>query len=419
MKRVQIIVTSCNRRSLELEQMKDFFRGNGYSVIGEDFEVSRHADLILHSTCAFTTAAEDFAFETLDRIQQQKKPSARVIVCGCLPEINPDRLSSVFDGETFGPRSYGRLNDIVNAEKKFEEFPRPNTLEITRSLKTTVGKAKALVRSYDGSLQGLDYMRTRLRNYGARNAISKLTGYERDRQFYIQIQEGCPCKCSYCVIRFAVKGLKSKPIDNVMSEFHRGLALGYRKFYFMGDCSGAYALDIGENLGNLLKRVLEIDEAFSLHLTDISPVHLHLCFEEMGMLCAGHKITSLYVPIQSGNPRILKLMGRGCNMDRVKDMLLSLKNVDSLKIGTSIVVGFPSETREELNDTIEFCEGVGFDWIYCHSFSARPETVAAKLPGQLTPEEIVERSRSVRSRLNDKTLITIAEDTKGNRTCQG
>jgi tRNA A37 methylthiotransferase MiaB len=419
MKKAQIIVTSCNRRSLELEQVKNFLGGNGYSIISEDFEVSKDADLILHSTCAFTTAAEDLGIETLNRIQKEKKPSAKVIVCGCLPEINPGRLSKVFDGDTFGPRSYERLDDIIEPKKKFQEFPRPNTLQINKSLKTTVAKAKALISSYDGSLQGLDYMMTRIRKYRVRNAISKVTGYGQDKQFYVQIQEGCPCKCSYCVIRFAIKELKSKPIDDVVDEFQKGLEQGYKKFYFMGDSAGAYGLDIGKNLGNLLKRVLEIDWDFSLHLTDISPVFLHLCFNEIKVLCAKNKISSLYVPIQSGNPRILELMRRNCNVARVRDMLLELKSINSVKIGTSIIVGFPSETKEELYDTIEFCEQVGFDWVYCHSFSARPETVAAELPGQLSPEEILERSRLVRSRLHDKTRITTAEDTKGNRTCQG
>lgn len=407
MKKAQIIVTSCNRRSLELEQVKNFLKKNEYSIINEDFEVSKDADLILLSTCGFTTAAEDFGIETLCRIQREKKPSSKVIVCGCLPEINPDRLFEVFDGDTFGPRSYEHLNDIIGAEMRYEEFSRPNTLQI-KSLKTRIRDAEKLISSYDGSFQGLNYLMTRIRNYGVRNVISKVTGYDQDK-FYIQIQEGCPCKCSYCVIRFAIKELKSKPINDVIGEFQKGLKQGYKKFYFMGDSAGAYGLDNGEHLGNLLKKVLEIDQDFSLNLTDISPVFLHLCFNEIKALCAKNKISTLYIPIQSGNPRILKLMRRNCNMARVRDMLLELKSINSLMIGTSIIVGFPSETREDLNDTIEFCEQVGFDWIYCHSFSARPGTVAAKLSCQLSPEEILERSRLVKSRLC--TLI-IAEDTK-------
>ena len=91
--------------------------------------------------------SEDFAIETLIRIQREKKSSAKVIVLGCLSEINPDRLAKVFDGDSLGPRSYEMLDDIIIPKKKFKEFPRPNTLQITKSLRTTIGKVKALIIS--------------------------------------------------------------------------------------------------------------------------------------------------------------------------------------------------------------------------------------------------------------------------------
>lgn len=249
--------------------------------------------------------------------------------------------------------------------------------------------------------------------------ISRIVKHHNRGTFYIQIQEGCPCHCTYCAIRYAVKELRSKPIQDIMAELEKGLEQGYHSFYFMGDSAGAYGLDIGENLGKLLKRVLEGDADFSLNLTDISPVFLHLCFDEIKMLCGKNRISSLYVPVQSASPRILKLMGRNCDMVRVRGMLLDLKTVSSVKIGTSIIVGFPSETLDELNSTIGLCEEIGFDWVWCHSFSARPETVAANLPNQLSAEEIFERSRIAKSRLRDRTLITTAEDSRGSRSCQG
>jgi tRNA A37 methylthiotransferase MiaB len=325
----------------------------------------------------------------------------------------------VFDGETFGPRSYERLNEILKPERELREFPRPNTLEINRSLKSTIAKAKTLIASYDGNLHGLEYIIARIKNHAASNAISKIAEYGHDEVFYIQIQEGCPCKCSYCAIRLAIKDLKSKPVDDVIEELREGLERGYKKFCLMGDSAAAYGLDIGTNLGNLLGRVREIERNFSLNLTDISPTFLEPCFAEIRALCRDDRIHSLYVPIQSGSPRILRLMKRSCNLDRVKDMLLELKSISRVMIGTSIIVGFPSETSEELKDTIDFCRQVSFDWIYCHSFSARPETEAARLPGQFSAAEVLRRSRLARSALHDKTRITTAEDAKGSRTCQG
>ena len=370
-KKAQIIVKSCNRRDLELEQVKNFLRGNGYFLEEIEtrqfsnlrgYQISKKADLILFSTCAFSSVSEGYSIEDLELIQRNKKPSAELVVCGCLPEINPDSLSAIFDGPTFGPRSYEKLNDIIKPEKEYQKFSHQN---IT-------------------------------------------TSYGKDH-FTIQIQKGCPSNCSYCAIKFAIGSLESVPIDDVINEFHKGLDQGYKQFNFLGDCSSGYGLDNKETLGTLLKRIMEIDRDFSLTLTDIAPFHLPLCFNEIKNLCAENKITSLYIATQSANPRILKLMRRSFDMGRVKEMLVELRDKNpSLNLISSIIVGFPSETMKELDDTVEFCNKVSFNQLYCHGYSARPNTDSSKLPGQLTTEEIRERCLLVKSRLgNMVTLATI------------
>jgi tRNA A37 methylthiotransferase MiaB len=189
----------------------------------------------------------------------------------------------------------------------------------------------------------------------------------------------------------------------------------------MGDNAGSYGLDIGTNLGKLLERILEVAGDFSLDLTDINPVYLASIDEPLKQLTRQKRISRLYVPIQSANRRILKLMGRDCDMDAVKRMLLETRRLGGaeLKMGTSLIAGFPSETMSELEETLEFCAQVGFDWVWCHSYSARPETAAAALPGQHSSEEILRRSQLVKSRLGKQSMVTTATDTAGNRTCQG
>jgi tRNA A37 methylthiotransferase MiaB len=416
MKKAQIILAGCPRRTIELERVKGFLRGNGYSIVGNDYAVSKEAELIIYSTCAFTTATEDLGIETLDRIQREKNSSAKLVVCGCLPAINPDRLSQVFDGETFGPRSYERLNEILRPEKELQEFPRANTFQMNRSIWTMlVGRtlcniyvtAKTLVDSRDLSLQGLKGMIEKIRQLRMWEEYYRTTGYGQDNQFYIQIQEGCPSKCSYCAIPSAIGELKSRPIDDVIHDFLSGLELGYESFHLMGDSIATYGLDIGTNLGHLLETVLQLDGDFTLDLGEVSAIFLGKCFSQIKAFCDRNRMPSLWVPIQSANPRILKLMRRSCDVDDVRDKLLELKSGDRVKLGTSIIAGFPSETREELKDTIEFCRRVGFDFLICHGFSARPETDAAKLPNQLSPGEILERRRLVRSALHKKTLIIL------------
>jgi len=424
MAKAQIIVTSCSRRSLEIEQLKGFLQGNDYSLASDDWNVDPDADLILLSTCGFTQAAEDFGFETLRRVSATKKPDARIIFGGCIPKINPTRVALEFGGPTFSPQSYADLDEILGTKRRFEEFQRPNTFSGNGAFSLLIDTRKAIeiLKTFDGSLSGLGYISRRLDNGVRRRLIrSKFANLNDPHTFYIQIQEGCSMRCSYCAIKTAVGPLRSRPMDTILGQFSAGLDQGYQHIQLMGDNAGGYGLDIGTNLGRLLEQILDVDREFVLELTDINPVYLHLIFEPVIKLCEQRKISRLYIPIQSASRRLLKLMGRDCDLGQVKQMLTEIKKVASsgFKMGTSIIAGFPSESIDELNETIQFCNDVGFDWVWCHSFSARPETPAAVLPGQIPTDQILRRAQEVKSRLGSKALVTTADDSEGSRTCQG
>lgn len=421
MSTAQIIVTSCSRRSLEIEQIKNFLHGNGYSLSSDSWNVDPTADVILLSTCGFTQAAEDFGFEMLRQVQTAKKPGAKVILGGCIPPINPERVAREFDGPTIDPRCYFRLNDLLGAKRGFEEFERPNILS-QPSLLTDLQKTFDLFKTFDGSLSGLRYISHCLDNGLHRRIIrARYANLNSLTTFYIQIQEGCSMECSYCVIRKAIGGLRSKPAEIIISELETGLGSGFKRFQFVGDNAGSYGLDIGTNLGRLLDRVAAISQDFELDLTDINPVYLRLIFDSVKKLLTQGQLSSLYVPIQSSSRRVLKLMKRDCDMDAVRQMFIEIKRLgpSQFRLGTSVIVGFPSETVQELDETVHFCSQIGFDWVWCHSFSARPDTLAGTLPGQVAPDEILRRARSVKTQLRGKSLVTTAENTAGSKTCQG
>jgi MiaB/RimO family radical SAM methylthiotransferase len=408
----QIIITSCSRRSLEIEQIKAFLKGNGYKVSDDNWHVNPKSDLIIQSACGFTQAAEDFGFETLRRIQETKKPEAMVIFGGCIPKINPNRVSAEFGGPTFSPQSYNKLNDILNVQHKFEKFKRSNTY--SSSLRSDVDMAIDMLKTFDGSFAGLKHL-----NYWFTYGMKRRKSLKKT--YYIQIQEGCSMGCTYCVIHKAIGPLKSKSIETVFEEFNEGISKGYKQFLLMGDNAGSYGLDIGTNLGHLLDRISQINGNFKLDLSDIHPVFLSSIFKPIKKLCAQNRLSSLYSPIQSANNRILKLMHRSFDTDEIKQMYIDIKKnaPEGFRLGTSLIVGYPSETLNELNDTIRFCEDVNFDWVWCHSFSARPDTPAANSPDQLSPDEIHKRAQLVKSRLGGRSVVTTAVNSKGSRSCQG
>ncbi|MBR7033264.1 MAG: radical SAM protein [Clostridia bacterium] len=395
--KVQIIIKSCDRRVLELEQVKNWFVANGYKISKNHWSVDKTADIIILTTCGVTQLHEDFTFETLERIKEGKKPGAKIILGGCVPEINPERVAREFGGATFSPKSYEKLDEIFDMPAKLDEFERPNRYKMEGVYRSDVGNTLDAVK-FVAHLSPRAIMRgLRLR---ANNR----------KTFYIQIHEGCSMGCTYCAIQKAIGPLRnSKPIETVISEFREGLSKGYKYFRLIGDCAGSYGLDIKTNLGQLLAEIAKIEEPFHLELTDINPVFLKVIFDPVKKLCQQKRLATLYIPIQSGNDRVLGLMHRRYDIEETKRMLLELKESapKDFRIGTSVIVGFPSETEEELKDTIDICNLMKFDWIYCHGFSPRPGTPAADLPGQYTEEEVMEKVDRFRDGIADRDSVVL------------
>jgi len=396
-KKVQIIIKSCDRRVLELEQVKNWFIANGYTISNNHYSVDKTADIIILTTCGVTQMHEDFTFEMLERIKAGKKPEAQIILGGCVPEINPERVEKEFGGPTFSPKAYYKLDEIFDMKYKLDTFERPNLYKMKGLYRSDVGNTLDTVK-YVASLSPRCIMR---------GIKLRLTNR---KTFYIQIHEGCSMGCTYCAIQKAIGPLRnSKPIDDVISEFKDGLKKGYKHFRLIGDCAGSYGLDIKTNLGKLLERVSELEEKFTIELTDINPVFLKIIYEPVKKLCLQKRISNLYIPIQSGNDRVLGLMNRRYDIAETKRMLIELKEAapKDFQIGTSVIVGFPSETEEELQDTVDFCNDMKFDWIYCHGFSSRPGTPAADLPEQYSEEEVMKRVNSFKDRIKDRDSVIL------------
>lgn len=414
---IQIISTSCNRRELELEQVKMYLVENGHTVSQEDFDTDVNADCIILSTCGFTQAAEDFAIKTLKRIDKEKKSGCRVIVGGCLPKINPIVLDNY---ELFDPRSYSKLDEYLSASKSFESFSRPNTVGEWQI--HSAYREHGLMSSDKDKIDSAG-KNTVKDNIKSVIEIADIVRENSEKTFRIQCLVGCNCKCTYCAIKYAIGTAKSRPIENIVSDVKKGISLGYKNILLEGDSLGCFGIDSGTNIGNLLDSIINIikDEDVEISVPDISPQFLSLCFNQIITLAQMGKMFNFYIPLQSGSQKVLNLMKRGYKVDTTQDCLREIKKAcPQLKIGTSIIVGFPGETEEDFLKTIEVCKDIKFDYIFCHSYSDRKGTESSILPNKIEGEEILERSRRLKAALIETTpLITIAEDTSGNRTCQG
>ena len=399
----QLVIRSCDRRVLEIEQVKAWLVGNGFQLSDNDWSVDSKADLIIFTTCGVTQLHEDFTFEMLEKIKHEKKPGAMLVLGGCVPEINPQRVAEEFGGPTFSPKSYERLDAILQLPRKLDTFERPHTDQTYTSYRTDVGNILGFARSLKG--HWLDYRYCYRKLFHA--VESRL---HRQRTFLIQIHEGCSMGCSYCAIQKAIGPLRnSKPVDTILKEINAGLEQGYQCIRLIGDSAGSYGLDIKTNIGELLKQIAQVKRDFHLELTDINPVFLPVMFEPALELCRQKRLSSLYIPIQSGSDRILDLMHRRSKTSKTRQMLREIKTMAprGFKLGTSVIVGFPSESEEDFNETVQLCNDVGFDWVWCHGFSPRPGTPACDLPGQLSKEQVFERVDRFRASILKKESVIL------------
>ena len=413
---VQIITTSCSRRDLELEQIRHFLVANGHELSQVDFETDKNADVIILSTCGFTQAAEDFGMKTLNRINNEKKEECEVIIGGCIPKINPE---AVIGYKCFDPCSYDKLNDFFNADIPFSSLKRPNYL----SNWSIHSSYKEHGMTDESDKKDFVAKATHEDNIKSVKTIATILRCDNKETFRIQCLVGCDCKCTYCAIKFAIGPIKSRPLNDIMEDVEFAIANGYKNLMLEGDSLGGYGHDINSNLGELLEMIYTriVDTPLSISLPDISPAYLKICGRQIRNLVDSGKLYNLYLPLQSGSQKILNAMWRGYNISEVENEILSLKkDCPQLNIGTSIIVGFPGESDEDFNLTKSVCQRIGFDYVHVHSYSDRKYTESSTMENKVDAETILWRSRDLKQHIsNVSPIITIAEDTKGNRSCQG
>jgi len=224
-----------------------------------------------------------------------------------------------------------------------------------------------------------------------KDAIGRTACPKKDEYYYIRISHGCPGKCSYCAIRKAIGPIKSKPIDECLSEFKKGIQKGYKNIMLTADDTGAYGIDIHTDFPTLLNTLLQIKGTYILHIGDSNPRWVNRYQEQLKKIFLSEHIKQFIVPIQSASKKVLTRMHRDTNIDTTKQILLDIKKTrPDLLIETHVIIGYPRETERDLDDTLHFIQDVGFSSAWIYRFAAKTETEAAESPNQI-PVTIVDK----------------------------
>ena len=349
---------------------------NSEIVYTPDF---READLVVFYACGLTRSQEDKSIGLITSLKHEMKPSARIVVWGCLSKQNSELLKKNYDGPMIGPSDMHLFEEILTQTMNVPKFS--SNIEIPD---VHIPMMQPLESS--SSPISLGYMR-----YVLSRAIFFDFGAP---PFYVRVAEGCTSNCTYCSEHLVWGRIKSKPFDKVVSEFEAGLKKGYRLFELCAEDFGAYGVDIGLNACSLLNRLVELsdDPNYKIIINQLSPPYLKNMFSDFDKIFATGKISRLGVQVESGSDRVLKLMGRSqYKAEDWRSMMLSIsRKHPQIDLATHLMVGFPSETEEDFNATMRLINFPLFlKNLTIYKFYANPHVPAFKLRDQI-PQSVIE-----------------------------
>lgn len=401
MKRFYIFNTGCIRRALDSTRIYNY-------LVANDWEFTNNisaAELVITSTCGAVNKTEELSLIALRNIAKKKSKTAKFIVTGCLPKIDPEKIREIReldDFEFIPTRSLDKFDKALNSKISFEEIPDANVVTNEAGLLDYILAYRLFRHSYFLAL----YKRMSTNPYFLKSAIfldervnavrGKIGLSARPKilpYFNLRIAEGCAFACSYCSIKFATGRIQSKPIEKIVTEFKQGLSQGYKHFQLVCEDIGSYGLDMGTNLPALLRNLLEIEGDYQLILIDFGGYWLVKQYDELLPLLIQHpdKIRELYVSLQSGSDNVLKSMRRPEKSEEVITKLKELKQyLPQLILRTTIIIGFPGETEEDFQKTVAAVRQIDFSAVEVNRYEDRPGTFSSKMQNKI-PHEVIER----------------------------
>lgn len=361
----------CQMNEHDSENMKGLLKELGMKEV-KDFE---NADLIMLNTCSIRENAHNKVFGMLGRIKHLKQTKKDIVVgiTGCMTqeEVVANEIKEKYKWMDFvlGTHNIHKLGDVVAGSFKERHL----TIEAP-------------------SIEG---------------DIIESMPVERENKYkaYVNIMYGCDKFCTYCIVPYTRGKQRSRNKDDIIKEVKELKEQGYKEVTLLGQNVNAYGKDLNTNynMGNLLEDIAKTNIERVRFMTS----HPWDFTDEMIDIIAKYPniMPSIHLPVQSGNTNILKLMGRRYTKEEYLTLFNKLKDkIKNVSISTDIIVGFPNETKEQFEDTIDLVNKCKFDLAYTFIFSKRVGTPAEKMKDEITLEEKEQRLYRLNDLINKYAL---------------
>jgi len=385
MKKVYIDVVSCRRRSLDAKKLSNYLSKNNYEIVLKPGK----ADTIVLITCAFIDKITEYS---LKKVKELQKFDAELIVAGCLPAIEPEKLSNIFNGKIIYTEKFDEIFQLFPSKKQFLNinedanilFEDYYPVSFFKKIKKQIKKLKIFNKIYSKTI---DFI---FKSFFGKNSFTYKILLKN--LFIIRISWGCLGNCSYCAIKKAIGPLKSKPQNQCLEELKVGLNQNYKYFLLTADDGGAYGLDICDNFPNLLKEMIKIKNDFKIYIESLSPIWLIKYEEELKEIISNKKVGYIDCAIQSGSEKILKSMNRFSDIKRLTDTLLNVKKLNpNLILTTEIIIGFPGETEDDFKQTLSLIKKINFTGGFIYRFSFKSGTKVENINPKNSQKDISKR----------------------------
>jgi len=353
--KASIITLGCRVNQYESDAIMQELSKNGVEICSHN-EI---CDIYIINTCSVTGESDRKSKQLIRRCISKNK-DAVIIVTGCFSQINPEKALKI-EGVDF---VCGNNAKSIIAKKALELY---SNKQEPHMYVPDIFNCK-----FDVMRVGAPLTRTRA---------------------FIKIQDGCESKCAYCIIPYARGNVRSNSAENIINEVKNIVSEGCFEVVLTGIETAAYGKDFknGYGLGDLLTEINKIEGLRRIRLGSLDPASITKEFVDK-IKVLDKVMPHFHISMQSGSTRVLNLMRRKYNMDMARKNIHYLKEcINNVMLSADIITGFPQETDEDFNETLEFFKQERFLHIHIFPYSKREGTVAANMSGQVAENVKKER----------------------------
>ncbi len=361
----------CQMNVHDSEEIKYYLEALGYSSV----EVLEEADIVVLNTCAIRENAKDKVFGYLGRCKHLKKinPNLIICICGCLMQ-EPHEIEEIMHKHKY--------IDVIVGTHNLSELP------------------SMIINANNSHKQDIEV-------YSNSDVVPENIKYNRDSKIcaWINIIYGCDKFCTYCIVPFTRGRERSRKIEEVLKEVQELKEQGYQEITLLGQNVNAYGkdLNLGYDFATLLAEVAKIGIPRIRFVTS----HPWNFTDEMIDVIAKYDniMPYIHLPIQSGSDEILKKMNRRYTIEEYKELFNKIKSkIKNVSVTTDIIVGFPGETEDDFQKTLDIVNYCQYDGAYTFIFSPRVGTAAAKMKDDTPMSEKENRLQKLNELVNQYSL---------------